>query len=68
MDRQTDGRTDGWTDGQTDGRMDGPADGPTDGPMDGGTHPLIESWLTTKNIPILQNFVPNWRRFPKTDN
>ena len=24
-------------------------DRPTDGPTDGRTHPLIESWLTTKN-------------------
>ena len=30
--------TDGWT------------DGPTDGPTDGQTHPLIESWLTTKKM------------------
>ena len=27
----------------------GRTDGPTDGPTDGRTHPLIESWLTTKN-------------------
>ena len=26
----------------------GPTDGPTDGTMDRRTHPLIESWLTTK--------------------
>ena len=26
-------------------------DRPTDGRTDGRTHPLIESWLTTKNIP-----------------
>ena len=28
---------------------DGRTDRPTDGPIDGRTHPLIESWLTTKN-------------------
>ena len=27
---------------------DGPTDGLTNGPTDGRTHPLIESWLTTK--------------------
>ena len=29
-------------------RTNGPTDGPADGPTDGRTHPLIESWLTTK--------------------
>ena len=36
---------DGWTDGRTDERTDQR----TDRPLDGRTHPLIESWLTTKN-------------------
>ena len=32
------------------GRTDGRTDGPTDRRTDGRTHPLIESWLTTKNM------------------
>ena len=48
-DERTDGRTDGRTNGRTDRRTDGPTDRRTDRRTDGRTHPLIESWLTTKN-------------------
>ena len=35
-------------------------DGPTDGPIDGRTHPLIESWLTTKNRHLKSYLYDYW--------
>ena len=38
-------------------RTNGPTDGPTDRRTDGRTHPLIESWLTTKNKAIRKKII-----------